>query len=406
MAGALSCAMAEPRNRYRQLFISQLRRGLHASIGRLQFADERPEASLLRQACHSLAFALDAGNDWSEVCTLIHLLADPMEREGHRDEWIELLMRALEHDAVQTHKRTQAFVICRIGALYRMTNANEAARSWLVQALEMSQAANDRRLTCDVLNQLSYLETHMGNTHAAIAHAEAALQLAPEGDELQALAYSALGNSAREERRWQDNLDSHLQALAIRRKLGRQRQIGWSLQNVGLALQELGRFDEALTYFDEALGCMQTVGDLTHLGVLQNNYGLALRNQGHELRALEWFERADTASRAVGDKLTLARVCVNRGLVNLDVDRPQQAEACFAEALARFQEVDNIGLAINAANGLVMAYLAQRKWADAQKRLDWNRQMLSEHQALVNRHRLLEAVANLRSELESGRADG
>jgi tetratricopeptide (TPR) repeat protein len=97
-----------------------------------------------------------------------------------------------------------------------------------------------------------------------------------------ALRLNAAGTRRRREGAHEHAAELHRRALRILRRLGDQRAIALTQNNLALALSHVGEDDEAITLFERAAATLGELGDTEHEGRIIANLGLAHRRLGHE----------------------------------------------------------------------------------------------------------------------------
>jgi len=100
-------------------------------------------------------------------------------------------------------------------------------------------------------------------------------------------------------------------------------------------LSRLGRSDEAIVAGQDALEAFGDAGDARLAARAEVNLGIAHRTRGDAVSALACFDRARCVLAA--DPIVTAQIDSNRAEALLDLNRFEEAEAVFREALAAFE---------------------------------------------------------------------
>lgn len=228
-----------------------------------------------------------------------------------------------------------------------------------------------------------------------------------------------LAEVARHQNRQEEARQLHLEALAVRRRVGTAKPIGASLAALGVAELRAGRTTEALEHFREAEEIQRRVGDEEEAASALLGIGQAYTRLGNFIGATAPLKRALELQRERGDEAGEALVRLTLAENLLDLGRPREA---LAEARqARF------GLELHSQSG-ALAYteqllgriaFAQRKPTEArahfQAALAAHRELENREQAAADLSWLLvlaverdrdEVVAQLVRDLKAAMAEG
>jgi tetratricopeptide (TPR) repeat protein/predicted transcriptional regulator len=104
-------------------------------------------------------------------------------------------------------------------------------------------------------------------------------------------------------------------SLAIRRDLGDRKGKAASLGNLGLVADHQGAYDEAREYLRASLEIQQALGDRKGASEKLNNLGIIAGIQGDPARAREYHERSLEIKRDLDDRQGVANSLNNAGLV-------------------------------------------------------------------------------------------
>ncbi|MEZ4712346.1 MAG: tetratricopeptide repeat protein [Caldilineaceae bacterium] len=383
---------------YVDLFTEYVIGGVRASLAQVRAHEYVVPDDVREQAWHVLSFALEVEAAWAATKELLLELAPKMEQGGFRETWIPYLEQGVRK-SVESRDWTAENELCyQIGLLYRLLNKHDSARVWLSRAL--NNHVLDKSTRAQIFNQFAYLEWQQGDVSRSIEYARSALQLIDDLHVERAMAFSVLGLIAVERSQWQEAESYHRQALQIRETSGAQRQVAQSLQNLAVALRCQNRFAEAINAFRQARLIFEQIGDKTSNAIASMNLGLAKFYSGDVWAAFEQYEFAEAIFLKHDDLLNQARICVNFGLAYLKIDRVEQAEQSFDRAVKLFAEIGNEGQRLNAVDGLALAYMAQNRYAEANKLLLQSLQDLSLAKDIPNHSRLEQIMHEHLSQLE------
>jgi tetratricopeptide (TPR) repeat protein len=111
----------------------------------------------------------------------------------------------------------------------------------------------------------------------------------------------------------------------------------------------LGKYENAINFHQEALALRRELDDKRGIAISLCNLGTLLGVQQQYLAAKEVFEEALSLLRQLGDKRSTALLLNNLGSLWLALDNPARAKKFTEESLLMYQELndqDGIGLAL------------------------------------------------------------
>ncbi len=108
----------------------------------------------------------------------------------------------------------------------------------------------------------------------------------------EALRLNATGTQLRRERRYDEAVECHRQALDILRSLEDRRAVALTQSNLALALSQSGDDEWAIGLFEEAAATLRDLGDEEHEAQIMANLGIAHRRQGRDEEATNVLELA------------------------------------------------------------------------------------------------------------------
>lgn len=346
-------------------FHHYLTSNLRYVLGLVQGAGPVLDEEVRGQALHTLSYALQAPTVWPLTREIVLTLAPKMEQGGQREHWIPYLQAALHQSEGQGDGATAGECHYQLALLYRLLSHFAAAHEHLQAALARFTGLDARRDQARVLNELAWLE-HLQYHHAnATDYVEQALTLLDADDPERAMAYRVQGMLAIGYERWQEAEELHRRALALFEQQGDLRKMAWSLQNLGLALRGQTRFSEAIELFQRASVVLETIGDQYHWAIVQVNLGVAYYQTSSLSLALQSYEKANIVAKHFNDQLQFARLSTNFGLVFLALTEYDKAECFFRESADLHDKLGNKSLSLNAADGVIMVYLARKQYAEA-----------------------------------------
>ncbi|HEV7509044.1 MAG TPA: CHAT domain-containing protein [Thermoanaerobaculia bacterium] len=124
------------------------------------------------------------------------------------------------------------------------------------------------------------------------------------------------------------------EALALFRSLGREREAGRALNDLGRLYRAQGDSARALATYREALALNRRLGEGWAQAVTLQGLGMVYRSSGETGKAIEHYEEALALWRRLGDRLGEARTLATLGDLYQSVGDPQRALDRLEPALA------------------------------------------------------------------------
>jgi predicted ATPase/DNA-binding CsgD family transcriptional regulator len=144
------------------------------------------------------------------------------------------------------------------------------------------------------------------------------------------------------------------EALALYRKLGARRDVGWTL--IHLTTPSIGRrdkYEHAMALCEEGLSLLREADDKAGIAQALTNIGELARAQQGLPRARDAYEEALKVARENGDGLREAIVLIDLGLAAQYEGDAERARALFRQGLTLAVEIGHLVLKVDA-----LAYLA------------------------------------------------
>ncbi len=132
------------------------------------------------------------------------------------------------------------------------------------------------------------------------------------------------------------NLGRAQEALALFRSLGREREAGRALNDLGRLHRAQGDSKQALAAYREALALNRRLGEAWAQAVTLQGLGMVYRSSGQTGKAIDHYEEALALWRQLGDRLGEARTLATLGDLYQSVGDPQRALDHLEPALALF----------------------------------------------------------------------
>ncbi|MCA9973137.1 MAG: tetratricopeptide repeat protein [Anaerolineales bacterium] len=305
---------------------------------------------------------------WADTAVLMRQAFPLIERRGYGKEWISLLERLLAHADALAGDVTMS-LLNQLGQLYRLNRRLTDAIALHQQAKARARTAGDAFALAEANYNLS--EAHFEDHAYAEAEAcgQAALQtwvVLPDADRWVAATLITLAKIARARGEADASVEILLRAVAIRRREERPLPLMRALNDLALAYKRQGAFDLALACFQEALAILEpTVYELDKV-LVHLNVGSLHFQRGDWSAARMAFRQADTSYlRKSGDLRLQASLVTNLGNVLLKQSEYAEAEESLQRAQRLWQQLANRLELGNTVGTLGELYLAWGRPQDA-----------------------------------------
>lgn len=356
---------------YTDLFTAYLVNGARQALAQVQRSRAGVPEAVRIQAWHLLHYALGVDAAWPQVRELLLALAPQMEMAGHRDEWLPFLQVGIERSVARQDSLVEARLALAVGLLLRLENRYAEAEVWLGQAMTSFQKQDDTHGLAAVHNQLGRLCYLQHRDAEATCQAQQALALLDGEDPERAESHFVLGMAALNRREWATAEVQQRQSLAFRQKCGEPRTIAWAMQNVGVVLLQqseyggMDRLAEARQWLEDAIAILDSLPDPYHSAIARNSLAIVQARMGHLHEAAALYCQAETVFQSTHSPEWLARVYNNLGLVYLHDGQPVDAERNFRAGVELYRQMENDVARLNTQHGIVLALLAQERYAEA-----------------------------------------
>jgi two-component system, cell cycle response regulator len=149
-------------------------------------------------------------------------------------------------------------------------------------------------------------------------------------------------------------LAHHIEALAIRERLGDKAAIAVSLDDIGLIYHRIGELDRALSYFERALSLRRQIGGDHRISDTLSNIGDVHHARKDHTRALELHTEALHLRRKLGDRAGIASSLRNIGIAHTEMGKTAEARRHLNEALSMATASGDRAIAAQAHLGLAL----------------------------------------------------
>ncbi len=197
----------------------------------------------------------------------------------------------------------------------------------------IARGANDKSMV-SALNEYSMIihETYPDSTRS---FAGRALKIADSLQDWKGKAQSlnCIGVSYFIQNNYEKALEYYLNALSLREKIGDMKGVAGTLNNVGMVYRDRKEYSTALSYYFRALHINDSLKNRVFYVRNLNNIGVTYENLNYFDSALTYHRRSIELKRSLGDNVGIASTMRNIGRVYIRLQRSNEAEQTFREAL-------------------------------------------------------------------------
>ncbi len=280
-------------------------------------------------------------------------------------------------------EQEKARLLIETGFVMRRVQTDKAA-AYTREGLEIAKKINNKALLAKGYYYMAYVNESLGKLDEAILSADSCEQAVKKDSTL----YEALWNAAsikgivnRRKARFAESLENlmkalaiaeknksdvligkslsnlgifyvtqkdldraeefHQQALAIRLKVGNQKDVYQTYENLGIVNRERQRYDKALDYYFKALEIAQRMNDSSSLSFTYNDIGAAHSFQGTLDKAEKYLKASIDIRERMGEKSELAYTYNYLGENYERQKNLPAAEANIKKAMAVAWEIQN-----------------------------------------------------------------
>jgi serine/threonine protein kinase/tetratricopeptide (TPR) repeat protein len=296
--------------------------------------------------------------DRIERATLADLLLEEerlADNLGLRDRQESAIRDLVELAQTPLDRGRQAEICIRKGGLDTLMARYAEAEMALNHAIALHREASDRPGERTGLRSLGFLHWHRHDYQAAIACAQAALEIDRELADLAATGHDmgVLGRAFQSAGNLDRAAECFLEQLELAQRTGDVFPEHHSLHNLGMVYRIKGQLDDAIRCFERSLDMYQSherdiEKRLGHWGrlrlqqhrvVAQNSLAVILWDQGKREESIRLYQDSADKSRSIGYVHGLVETLPSLGRLLIVLDRWQEALASFGEAAALFRQL-------------------------------------------------------------------
>jgi tetratricopeptide (TPR) repeat protein len=216
----------------------------------------------------------------------------------------------------------------KLAVLYEQVSNFDEARKRLARV----RSADSKNV--DALLASGKVEVEAGNPQAALEFLNSAYSLATQfgNDEAKASVEQQMGLAYWNLNKLDEALKNFTGALEIRKKLGLEKGVAGSLNNIARVQNKLGNSEEALATYKESLSLYQRIGDKSGTALVLMNMGSYYHGHAKYEEALKSTTDALTLYRDLGDEAHQAMCLNNLGSIRSYMDNFQDALTSYQQA--------------------------------------------------------------------------
>lgn len=219
----------------------------------------------------------------------------------HWDEARRWLEGAVSLPEASARDKRRAELLFALGALDALQGRSAAARPWLDEALEIATALNEDSLA-------AYVRVYLGMSLAQVLDPEAERHLEPARDWLAThgdlyllrLAQILLGSAYSNRGDVAAALDVTRAGVETARAFGQDRELGISLQALGILLFQAGVLDEARARLLESLAALERDPSIMFVARTLHFLALCEARSGAPATAVRWLAAAEGGRSGIG----------------------------------------------------------------------------------------------------------
>lgn len=156
-------------------------------------------------------------------------------------------------------------------------------------------------------------------------------------------------------------------SLQIAREAGRGAEVAYALNFLGTLSQQQGALAEAEVFYHQAAETAVVAGDASVLAMVQLNQGIIANIRGELELALEHYRGSLAGLKAVGQFDLVISALNNLGMVLTDLERWDDANAAYVEALEFCARTGNRGVEVVVEVNRAEMLVAQGSFLEAEK---------------------------------------
>ena len=326
---------------------------------------------------HACLNYFQATNHIKEMAMSLIILATILLEKGELDKAEKLFSEVSTLTKSTNYHRLQTISLIGLCDVYWYKSEFDTALTFCKEALKISRANENKFHEGIALNFLGMLANDLGNFQQAEQYLEASLTIRRQLKDVngEGGVLSNLGNMYM----MQGQLfaaKNHLeQATHIRRDLGCRLAEATDRQRVGILLLNLGDAHSATNHLEKALSNFRELNDLWGIGRTNAILSRAAYYLGEKDAAIDYAQQAVKTAEERKNNRELAYALTNLGNALLQLNRLDEAQQAYEEAIALRQAPKEYHLVVESQAGLAAVCMAQDNWPKAKEQvqamMDW-----------------------------------
>ena len=237
-----------------------------------------------------------------------------------------------------------ASTLHNIGGVSADKGLYDQALTYLFKALDLrKQLGNSQEVAETAMNAGTVYESLGRLADAQKLYEQARTVLEKSGDKASlASCFVNLANIAAQQSRYDEALNLENQALGLRQKVASPQETAQCWTNLGSIYEMRGRrddYDRALEFYNQALPGVEASHNPQALAMLLDDFGAVYQHKKDYERAISFHKRGLELRRTAGNLQQVVISLTNLGGAYQNLNRLDEAEACFKEAALAFEKI-------------------------------------------------------------------
>ncbi len=293
----------------------------------------------------------------SASLVLLLLFSFSLTAQTELDSMQQLLAKAKQDT-------TRVLILDELGWMLKMEDPDQS-RSYLKEAISLSEKLNYKRGLSKAWNDLGVVETIHNNIEAAIEANKKALEIRQELGDTKGIAsvYNNLGNIYDEQGQYIEAISNYQKSKQLRAELKDTARIARLHYNIGIAHEKLGNYVEAQDFILKYRIYAEQTNDEEAMALAYNMDGNIQFGLDDLPRALDYFQKADSLFQKLEYDWERATALTNIGSIfgdmaqeHVDAEEYEAAKILFDSAIDITKAVIEIRTKIEDESGMGEAY--------------------------------------------------
>lgn len=269
-------------------------------------------------------------------------------RRAKYDEAERYYRKSLDTGFSETGTVSSAQTVSFLGLTYMNRGKYEEGINLILQQLPLHEANKDFMGLANLHTNLGIVYFESGNYDAAREEYEKGLELADRlgNKQLQAIGTGCLGTVLEKQGQFPKAMKLYQRDLDLCRELGDWQGIAIAEGLVGELHGQNGHFTSAVPHLEQSLRISKELGYGKGVAKAINALGDLYYWQGEYEKSRDYYDEAIEIARGTDNRLVLASSLLEKCLVLLEMDRPEELAGVAAEAMELAKELGNPDLLV------------------------------------------------------------